>query len=1061
MRFEGTVKHIEVADYLRDENDAVNLSLCECSSDGNGQTLLIQHLQDEVQGALPPFASIAEDPAEELSELIAPDLPFGNVIKIKLLSTSGVTHCRFTVNSDSSDGSFTGPISFLLQLPQFIFWVNFWSMNMLLDLLKDVGKSVQMNSQRNGFPSENEKHQSSHGNLKKGLHSGGATLSSTENLRGNISIPSARVIVCFPFGSDKDIRGHSSWDQFIAIDFSSPSTLEKRKFQGMSPISDAGSCTRYTSRETRSLHLNVGNLNIYLVNPTSKSDGINSSGKPSQKFCAQQILSVSNRSGCLSTISMLWRDDPVTGPWMAERAKSLATSDESRSRKKLIVKGHEFATVIAAKDLEDTDSQTREEMILSSAFFFHIRLFPVTIDLGSSQYGTLCCLLDQMINGLSGVACDAVSVGEASSVSQTSLLVECEYVEILIRPHVKEDIKSSLQNELPGSWHCLKLRVQKFTMLSVSNIGGIRGANFFWLAHGEGKLWGSIAGVPDQEFLLISCSNSTRKRGDGGGSNALSSRLAGTDVVHLWDPKSFFDSTSITVRCGTIIAVGGRLDWLDAISSFFILPSPEVEKAGDESLPRGDLNSNCETSFILKLVDVGLSYEPHLKNSVVRDLRTESNSSHFKEDTGEPHVACLLAASSLTLSNTTMEDSMENDYKIRMQDLGLLLCPANKDLGGTYSVEYLQEMGYVKVAREAVIEAVLRTNSKSGLLWEIECSKSHIYMETCHDTATGMMHLAAQLQQLFAPDLEESVVHLQNRWNNVHQAEQRNEFYDEGGTSNHDSSPSTSQVHTPSVDTMSKLGVVGLMDEICEDAFHLDGNQACQFDSRESQIHVSLDGSLLGEACSTSIENPDIFSDDISFDGSVPLIGLESSQTSFLQNGSFPEFIEGYCLSELRPLSELSIARQSSPEILKCRDLGIGNSGWYGDASLSIVENHISESSGEACMNQVLKDSLPSLDCAKSDDFDKATGRVLFKNINISWRMYSGSDWHAYKKNGEPSSNIHGRDTTACLELALSGMQFQYDFFPVVGICASKLSLSVQDFYLYDRSKIAPWKRVM
>jgi autophagy-related protein 2 len=101
------------------------------------------------------------------------------------------------------------------------------------------------------------------------------------------------------------------------------------------------------------------------------------------------------------------------------------------------------------------------------------------------------------------------------------------------------------------------------------------------------------------------------------------------------------------------------------------------------------------------------------------------------------------------------------------------------------------------------------------------------------------------------------------------------------------------------------------------------------------------------------------------------------------------------------------------------------------------------------------------LHSARSDDFGKATGRVLFKNIDVSWRMYAGSDWQAYKKNSDPCSHTCGRDTTVCLELALSGMQFQYNVFPVGGVCASKLCLTVQDFHLSDKSKTAPWKQVI
>ncbi|KAJ7001095.1 autophagy-related protein 2-like isoform X2 [Populus alba x Populus x berolinensis] len=805
------------------------------SSDSNSGTVLIQNLQAEVQGALPPFPYL-----DESSTLVVPGVPSGNATKVKLLGTSGVTRCQFTVRSNSSNKSCTGTKSLSVQLPLLIFWVNYGSVNMILSLLKDAEKSVEMSAQRSEFPSVNKKREFSHGNMKKGSSSEVSTLTCTENLQGSISIPCARVILCFPFASGGDVGGHSSWNQFIAFDISSPLTLKEGKVLENSLTSNSCSWKRQAPRATDSLHLNVGNLEVYLVNPACKNDGISSSTvTPRRKFCAQKIVSVSNRAGSLCAIKMLWQEDPVTGPSIAEIAKSLAAPE---SRRKFMVKGYEFASATAVKDLGDLNSRTREEIILSSAFFLHVHLFSVTVDVSTSQYSNLHCLLDQMITGLPGMACDAVSVGELPSVSQTSILVECESVDFSIRPDTKDDIKSSLQSELPGSWHCLKLKIGKFEMLSVPNIGGIRGANFFWLAHGEGKLWGSITGVPDQEFLLISCSNSTRKRGDGGGSNALSSRLAGSEIIHIWDPKSSHDFTSVTVRCATIIAVGGRLDWLDAISSFFTLPSPEVEKASDGSLAKGDLNAPSETSFILKLVDIGISYEPHLKNSVVGALHSETGSLYSKEETAHDH-------------------------------------------GGTYSVEYLHKMGYAKVAHEALFEAILRTDCKNGLLWELECSKSHIYLETCHDTTYGLIHLAAQFQQLFAPDLEESVVHLQNRWNSVRQAQERNKLNDEGGISNHDCVPSTSQ--------------------------------ACQLDSNGSEIHVSLDDSLLGEACSLSVETPDFFSDDLSYDGSVPLAGLE----------------------------KLSIGRQTPSEKLKCKsknfdnaDHGRGNGGWYGDTPLSIFE---------------------------------------------------------------------------------------------------------------------------
>ncbi|KAK7826810.1 autophagy-related protein 2 [Quercus suber] len=948
MKFEGIVKSIAVANYFSSEKDAMNFGLNSCTDDKNSQSLLIHQLQAEVQGALPPFTLSSEDPySDEVNDLVSADFPFGSkdgLVKVILLKTSGITHCEFSLSSASSDGSFSGPASFSLELSPFVFWVNFPLVNTLLNLSVEVVKYVEMNTKMNESPSEviTEKHKSSTGYVKSSTPRLTA-LSSTERLRGNILIPNARLILCFPFESGKDSRDYSSYDQFIVLDFSSPLASNKGVIEDRSPTSDATLQKNQSSIVTSSLHLNVGDLYVYLV----LSDG------------------------------------HVTGPLIAKRAKFLATLGSCDVS--LDSNTYEFASASAVKDLEDLNSRIQQEMIVSSVFFLHVCLSPVTITLGSSQYNGLHNLLNQIINGFSCVdsdASDAAKSREGPSVSQTSLLMECDSVEILINLDAKENIGGPMQSELPGSWYCLRLKIRKFELLSVSNIGGVRGANLFWLAHGEGELWGSITGVPGHEFLLISCSNSTMKRGDGGGSNALSSRLAGSDIVYLWEPESLHGFTSITVRCGTIVATGGRLDWLDKISSFFSLPSPEAEQEGDNSMQKGDLNASCGSSFVLNLVDIGLSYEPYLKRLVAGSEVLDSKCCFLrakeKECMGEQYVACLLAASSFNLSTSTVANSIDNDSKIRVQDLGLLL----------------RTMSEPRI----LVAVIVRNIFTSGLLWEVECSKSHICLETCHDTTAALIRLSAQLQQLFAPDVEESIVHLQARWNDIQKAQDRNDINDESRVFSGDSEPSTSQVNIASVDTKSEPVLVGLMDEICEDEFSFNDNHACQFDPSESQICVSLDESVLEDACSFHVETPEILSHDLSFNGLMPVVELESGQTSILEEGYFTEFREGNCLPELRRLSELSIGRQSLPEIPKCKstnvgngDIGKGNSGWL-------------------------------------------QGVYSLRTLMSNWRMYAGSDWHDSRDVGEHS---------------------------IGGICVSKLSLSVQDFRLYDKSSNAPWKQVL
>ncbi|GFS40000.1 autophagy 2 [Actinidia rufa] len=856
MNFQGTVEYIELNDHFTNVDDALEFGYHACN-DTESQMLMIQQMQVAVEMALPPCSSSAKDAGSEK--------PNGSVSADFPLAMSPMNGCISKTNCK-------------VKLPPFGFWMNFHLINMVLSLLKEVGSSFKMDTTEGDSASKgpNGKYcSSSLGEVKRSSRPYLTTLSPEERLRDNIFLPDARLIFCFPFESDGDFRRCCSRDQFIALDFTSPSTLSEENFQVPTPFPNTSSQRRCSSTTSCSLYLNMGNLDIYLITSTSSSNvESNFDGIQRHKCFAENILCAKNRKGHLYVISILWKEGPVTGPWIAERAKVLATSRDSRGRSSFVGKGYEFA---------------------------------------SSRGG-------------------------------------------------------SIQSELPGSWDHLKLQIKKFQMLLVSNIGGICGANSLWVAHGEGCLRGSITGVPNKKFLLISCSNSTTGRGDG--------------------------------------EAGGRLDWLDALSSSFSLPSPESEQASDDSLKKGSSAESVpfESSFVLNLVDVGLSYEPYLK--------------------------CLMQ-----LSNCKLADCVNGDYHIRVQDIGLLLSvvPGPENVGGTYSAEHLHRVGYVKVAREALVEAYLRINCENDLLWELECSESHIFLDTCHDTTSGLINLIAQLQQLFAPDVEESVVHLQTRWNNVKKAQ------DSYGTriSSDDSAPSTSQVNTSHLDMKSIPGVINLMDEICEDTFHLDGHWDGLSDSFESQLGTSVHDGLPKETCSLSARNPELIPHNLSPADSMLLNVTESSQPSLLQE-SFPEFIEGYFLAELLPLSKLSQEKQSPNEIPKYKSRNVAqanvekvNNGWYEDSSLKFLEDHVSDVSIRTGPQQLVEDEASTSNCKKIDDY------------------------------GKRSPIIRGRDRTVCLELALSGMDFQYEIYPEGETFVSRISVSVQDFHLNDNSQDAPWKRVL
>ncbi|VFQ72115.1 unnamed protein product [Cuscuta campestris] len=1028
MNFEATVQHIGLADCFSDGDRTLK--------DSKG----IQEIQKSVQNAIPDLStSSANDELRNLT-CAAGDVSmlFDNrctqpqtfsgpddVVQVELLQTIGQSQCQITIGASSE--LFTGPTSFSLKLPYFIFWLDLDLMSEISELLKQVSESFERTSRVSPYEgyclSSKQEMKSS---------------STHQNLTGNVFLPTTRIIMCFPYRKVGGFRSYSSWREFIALDLSS-STLPGKKNDHVDPTSTACSKNNYPLKSSLSLHLNFGDLNIYLITSESKENVDSSSGvKHKSKFLAQNIMSIScGRQTC--AVSFFRQKSPgVASTDTVIKAKLFSSSDINRCRDRLKGKDFEFASVSTVKGSEDYDDIQRK-MIDSSEFFIHAQISSVTANLSKSQYVYVHNFLSQLIDGFSLMASVQVEMRDKSFASQTSVLVECETLSISISTEVEESIKGPFQYELPGSWHSLKLEVQKFGLFSASDIGGIASTSFLRVFHGDGNLWGYISGLT-REVLLISCNNASMGRGGGDGSNVLSSKRSGSDIIHLLDPQSLSNHTSITVWGGTIVAVGGRLDWLDMITSFFSLSSPETEESGDISQKKDCKESlPFECSFVLNMVDIGLSYEPYLGFNKGSETIYSSN---VNEVIDEQHIACLLAASSLRVSNTSFADSNVSDYIITVQDLGLLLSVVcgPETACHIYSVEHLHKIGYVKVAQEANIEAVVRINCENGNLWQVECSESQIVLNTCHDTVSGLIRLATQLQQIFCPNIEELAVHLQTRWENAQQANGNEEISMAEGNS----PPLTSSVLTSIAD------VENIMDEICEDAFPLKKTNDAQADS-----------CFGGEYYSSHSEAQHLY-ETLPVSESSLAAGLEKSDSS---EEKMPKFIEDYLLYDFCCLSEPSLKGNSPNEVAKCKSSSAKNTdgqkernGWYDESSLRILENHVSKDTGQIGS---LQHECEASSCKKVDENGKIKGHIVFNNMNVIWRLYAGSDWKNFEKTAQCSAGTCGRDTTSCLELILSGVGFEYDIYPDGGIHVSRLSIAVKDIFLSDCSNDAPWKLVL
>ncbi|KAJ8530077.1 hypothetical protein K7X08_036912 [Anisodus acutangulus] len=1070
MNFEATVQHVALTDHFSRKDDTVDFKLRTYNN--------LKEIQDAVQNAIPPLDwstknvdlnNQSASAAPNLSGMIFTDglthprnktsLFADDGVQVELLKTFGASLCQATISC--SGKSFVGPTSFSLKLPPFIFWVNFDLLSEISEFFKKIKDPIETTST---LSHEYRCMASSKGNERTSPCSDTRRISEQESFRGTVSLPTARIILSFPCGNCGDFKSYYSWHQFISLDVSSPSAPAKKATPATKNGAAATSKSRNSVAKLCSLYLNFGKLDVNLITPLSGENAESNCGSALKyRLLAQKIMSTSNGRGP-SVVTFSWQDCARTGPWIMKRARQLACSENARCLEKFRGNGYEFSSVTAVKDSGDFGN-SRQEMIISSEFCIHALISPVIIALSKSEFVKLNDLLSQVIDRLSGLDFVPVDTEEVTAGSQSSVLVECDSVTISINEEaVEKNNKGSLQNEITGSWHSFTLELLNFGLLSVSDIGGINGASFLWVTHGEGNLWGSVTGVPGEEFLLISINDSSSSRGDGEGSNVLSSKFSGLDIIHFHDTQN--SAVSITVRCGTVVAVGGRLDWFDTIFSFFALPSPETTQVSDSNVQKedGETSAPFESSFILSLIDIALSYEPYLNKVMMHGCAdSQSSSPKCEEAIDEQYVACLLAASSLRLSSTTFADSVIRDYKVTVQDLGLLLSAMRVPncAGSVYSVEQLRKIGYAKVAQGADVEALLSISSDNGGLWEIDCSESQIVLNTCHDTASGLTRLASQLQQLFAPDLEESVIHLQTRWNNVQQAREDKEFCTDA-----DSVASTSDMQAMTGNVSSNCGNINLMDEICEDAFQLDHEEDDQADHRESPIYLSPNNSFIGETFYYSNEDSPRFLNSSPLNCSVPVGGQETSEIP-LSPKQLPQFIEEYFLSDLCPLSELALTDQSSkdirrytPSLLRSGDDLRGNSGWYGDNCLRILEDHVSEVNRKAG-SQELTESEASSILSEPDENKNVKGRIVLNNMNIIWRLYAGSDWLNVQSNAQQSTGTCGRDTTVCLELILSGMRFQYEIFPDGGTRVSRQSITVHDFCLKDNSNTAHWKLVL
>ncbi|XP_062228655.1 autophagy-related protein 2-like isoform X2 [Phragmites australis] len=1020
LRFKASIAHMKLDEYYRaGHNDSDHSHL--------GSLFLNNNLCQEVQAALPQCLFAAGDYWVETSELCGNNS--SELTKVELLKTFGKCTFHYDVNTADQDGNLVSSTSLSICLAPLIFWVHFHTIYMLLNFISKIESGL--------LHGEHKIH--THGNEKGSRLTTSTNVFSTGSLKVQISLSPARIILCFPSDFSWDLSHPSILDKFLVIDHSSCLNMRETPSQPRNEMLDeVHQGTPYAS-----IHLATGNFDIYLVKPASNVLDGRICSLSSQTFSTIKIFSVTGANYNDFGVVVIWRKYPVTDPEMVNKAWSLPKLHDQKNTKKQNSKWAGVSSSTTSQDLEESGSSIRQELLKSTELLLHVQLSCVSVQLSKKDCELLNKLLDHVLDGVSDGEMSISDNGKGKSVPineisiQTSVIFECSILEICTELDETVKVGPLLQAELEGSWNSFKLSVSDFSVLSFSNVGGVNNASFLWVNHCEGELWGSMSGKDVRSceegkyFLLVACKDSACRRGDGEGTNVLSTGTAGCSVIHIRNPKLQENYTSVDVRSGTIVAPGGRMDWINAICLLFSSGSDGTERSDDsDTVKSSQAGEPYSSSFFLELVDVAVSYEPHLKNSA---LNAETVDCKF--------FSCLLAASSFKLHNKSVSDAAATDFDIQLRDLGLLICgsSSSKDVTCGYDVDYLRRAGYAKIAHNTFIEASLRIDSS---FWKLEIFDSQFDIGTCRDTTYGLARLGSQLQQLYGPDMRDALVHLQSRWNSVQQANKQNIASDKPESS---------------LENLADSGECrsdGLLDDIIENAFYTEGYMNNDF--WESNCHHSFSSSEMDDGFELNMAtSPHIFLKS-------SLVTPEANITQIPLKQNCPDqIIDSYYMPELQHPSSSTLCNEvhqytSGGDARKT--LENENGGWYNNVPLTIVENHVLKNNNKQGEQVLRQEGSPAVSSLNPDESCNLKGKVLIHDIDVKWRMYAGDDWLLPQKDASSCLRTNGRDRSSCLEFIMTGLSIQLDMFPDGDVSISKLSISAQDLNLCDQSLHAPWK---
>ncbi|XP_024541789.1 autophagy-related protein 2 [Selaginella moellendorffii] len=606
-----------------------------------------------------------------------------------------------------------------------------------------------------------------------------------------------------------------------------------------------------------------------------------------------EVVRLRSDSQGKACVTIKWTENNKTGPRVARKI----WDGIAATKKKHAGSGrHNFDYASATALSSDSTSATVELLTATSSSNVHISLprLRFTFSDQPAVFELLACLTS--------------SEPDASSctkqVPQMVLTLEVREVQAVVG--VSRFVDTSSKGVRLADF--LQLKSSRLKLVAGVALGGDPGALYLHINLGEGEI------REGGRNAVVCWKASAIGRGDGGAQNALSRGTAGLSMnLVAWPGNGQEPDVLVTgcMRGATIFTKGGNFDWVPAVVKFL----EECKGA----FQRMDCDQQVEPSrrpyFLFDLHDVALVYEPVGPTS---------------------SISCALAAAALRVSSGEVTDSDTQEYCISLRDLGLHLVDTKLRKPGDMGGASLQLLGFVQVAKSSVVGALVKLSSTDNPSYEVISADNQLNFDTCSDTIAAFGRLVADLQQLFAPDLQQTV-ELQLRTMKGKSAENMSSTGDEGDQT---------------LDPADKL-TDGLFEGLVENAF------GCAKVLEVKQVECSTSSTVRQEA-------------------SVKLVATRSRGEA-----CEPTFIEDFFVMEHAPHMSPTSSQESETETSTSQHSDSESRGsWYQDSPVDVFDNHVP-----------LECVSPRKNARKEANYPQALGRVILNGLKVRWRLYGGSDW--------------------------------------------------------------------